>query len=83
MEDKQVYRCTGDCLQCSAGQRQYCASQFTYNSMRMIESMSQAIALMQGSVEEIKSKIESLQNNEALVFNPNEDIAQEGDGAEE
>ncbi len=31
------FKCSGDCLRCHPNQRQYCASQFTYNSMLMIE----------------------------------------------
>lgn len=41
--------------------------------MRMIETM-------QGTIEEMKVKIEAIQGNEASLFDPT-DIAQSGDGA--
>lgn len=67
------FKCTGDCLKCHPNQRQYCAAQITYNTMRMIETM-------QGTIEEMKVKIEAIQGNEASLFDPT-DIAQSGDGA--
>lgn len=67
------FKCSGDCLKCHSAQRQYCAAQFTYNTMRMIEHM-------QGTIEEMKVKIEAIQGNEASLFDPT-DIAQSGDGA--
>ena len=79
MEQEQ-FKCTGDCLNCRKTpndrreQWQYCASQFTYNTMRMIQDM-------QGTIEEMKAKISAIQDNEALVFNPS-DTTQSGDGAE-
>ena len=88
--NKNQFKCSGDCLNCRVNpnerrtQWQYCAAQFTYNSMRMIEALH-------GEMKEIQTKIDAIQNNEASVFNPNEEkpeipinpIAQEGDGAEE
>ena len=54
----------------------------------MVRSMQEAITAMSGTIEELKVKIASIQDNEAMVFDPNAettetDIAQEGDGAEE
>ena len=78
MEQNQ-FKCSGDCLNCRLNpverktQWQYCAAQFTYNSMRMIESMQQSLSAMQGKVEEIEKKIEAIQNSEASVFNPSEE----------
>ncbi len=80
MEQEQ-FKCTGDCLNCRKTpndrreQWQYCASQFTYNTMRMIQDM-------QGTIEEMKAKISAIQDNEALVFNPS-DTTQEGVGVKE
>lgn len=69
------YKCSGDCLKCHPNQRAYCAAQFTYNTMRMVEDM-------QVTVNDMKAKIEAMQNNEALLFDPTkEDYAQSGDGA--
>ena len=95
----QQFHCTGDCLNCRAVndrkiQWQYCAAQFTYNSMRMIETMQGALSAMQGTINELKDKIEAIQNSEATVFDPSqetllpksvsvaENTAQSGDGAE-
>jgi len=98
----QEFKCNGDCLNCRKmpnerrEQWQYCASQFTYNSMRMIGDIQESLKTMQGAVEELKEKIDAIQNSEAEIFNPAEEmnigtsmsqtsetIAQSGDGAEE
>lgn len=71
------FRCSGDCLQCHPNQRQYCAAQFTYNSMRMIEQMQDSLKSMQGTVEELKAKIEAIQGNEAAIFDPSKKADQE------
>lgn len=78
------FKCSGDCLRCHPNQRQYCASQFTYNSMRMIEQMQASLSTMQGTIDEMKVKIEAIQGNEANLFDPTyvSDTAQSGDGAE-
>lgn len=76
-------KCTGNCMNCIPLQRGFCASQLAYNNMKAIEALSKEI----GSLSQ---KIESIQNNEALLFDPtgndgaSEHIdAQKGDGAEE
>lgn len=62
--------------------------------MRMVQEIRESVVAMAGTVEDLKAKIEVLQNNEADVFDPNgdllpkqisgaEDTAQEGDGVEE
>lgn len=73
---KQESRCNGNCMGCNPFQRQFCASQLSYNNMRMIEQLAQL-------VDKIEGKIEALQNNEALLIDPLVDTAQKGDGAEE
>ena len=71
MEQKdQAFKCTGDCLKCSLLQRQYCAAQFTYNSMRMVEDLSRAVASLQGTVDGLKEKLDAMQGNEASLFIP-------------
>ena len=87
--EQKKFQCTGDCLTCrSANDRkiqwQYCAAQFTYNTMRMIETMQEALSAMRGTVDELKEKVDAIQNSEATVFDPSESsdesIAQEGYG---
>ena len=88
--EENKFKCSGDCLNCHPNQRQYCAAQFSYNSMRMIVNMQESLKAMQGSVDELKAKIEAIQNNETNVFNPSGEnseipklpIAQSGEGAE-
>lgn len=96
-QNQNQFKCSGDCLNCRAVndrkiQWQYCAAQFTYNSMRMIETMQGALSAMQGTIDELKDKIDAIQNSEATVFDPNSetlvatqmspaDTAQSGDGA--
>ena len=78
-QEQKKFQCTGDCLTCRAVndrkiQWQYCAAQFTYNSMRMLESMHGALAEMQATVNELKAKIEAIQNSEADVFDPSGEL---------
>jgi len=95
MEENQ-FKCSGDCLNCRKHpnerreQWQYCAAQFTYNSMKMIGDLQESLKTMHGAVDELKMKIEAIQNSEANVFDPtsgtseiptDHTIAQEGDGA--
>jgi len=80
-QEQKQFKCTGDCTKCHPVQRQYCSSQKGYDNQRLL------LDLM-GAVEELKAKIEAIQDNEALVFVPEEKseiptlpTAQEGDGA--
>ena len=73
-----VGRCTGDCKVCTLFQRQYCASQISYNNMRLLERMEQEIVILKGISRLLNEKLEAIQNNEAMLMDP---IAQEGDGA--
>ena len=76
--EQNEFRCTGDCMKCHPNQRQYCAAQISYNTMRM--------------VGEIKAKLDAIQGNEAMLFNPDDvattshqteqELAQSGEGAE-
>lgn len=87
------FKCSGDCIKCHPNQRAYCASQFTYNTMRMVESMQQTVVTMQGTIENMSAKIEALQDEKVEIFNPseeenseipkNQEMAQSGDGADE
>ena len=85
-------KCTGNCMACSIYQRQFCASQLSFNNMKMMGEMSQVLASMKESIVSLNKSIETMQNNEANVFDPtnnalkNEEVdekAQSGDGAAE
>ena len=85
---EQNFKCTGNCLNCMPAQRQYCSSQHSYSNMKVLDAMMEIVMEMKGSVEEMKVKIEAIQNNEANVFDPTEeqliirsDTAQGGGGA--
>lgn len=67
---QQGYTCTGDCLRCSQAQRQYCASQFTFNNMQMLESLSQSVLALANDVKNLNEKIEVITNTESMLFNP-------------
>ena len=41
-------KCTGNCMACTIYQRQYCASQLSYNNMRMLEQMMGAKKMQAG-----------------------------------
>ena len=69
IEEKQ-FQCTGDCLKCMPVQRQYCACQHAYQSMRMLQEMAASLQQMTGKVEELKEKVSAIQGNEALLFDP-------------
>lgn len=71
--------CTGNCMACTIFQRQYCASQISYNNMNMISQLAQAMESLSQKIEGLSEKVESIQSNEGTLFNP---IAQEVGGAE-
>jgi len=75
------FKCSGNCLNCLPAQRAYCASQHAYSNMKVLDMLTKTVLNMQGEISIIKEKIETIQNNEANIFDPN-DIAQKGDGAE-
>ena len=91
------FKCSGDCLTCRAVndrkiQWQYCAAQFSYNTLRTMQTMQESLTLMNGEIKELRNKIEAIQNSEAMVFDPNAEttseaptlpITQEGDGVRE
>lgn len=74
------FRCTGDCLQCSRVQREYCGAQKGYDNQKLLVEMREQI-------NNLTKRIEAMQSND-VAYNPNvadtiTHIAQEGDGAEE
>ncbi|SEA79491.1 hypothetical protein SAMN04487851_11453 [Prevotella sp. tc2-28] len=73
------FKCSGNCLQCLPAQRAYCSSQHAYSNMKVLDMVAKAVLSMQGEISVIKEKIETIQNNEANIFDPS--IAQKGDGA--
>lgn len=78
-QETRQFKCTGDCIKCQPLQRQYCAAQKGHDNQRLLMALT-------SSIEELKAKIEAIQDNEALVFNPEEKSeiptlsTQEGDG---
>ena len=94
MEQNQQFTCSGDCLKCTIAQRQYCSCQHAYNMMRLLQTMQENMKAMSGTIDELKVKVSAIQDNEAMVFDPNsesmigksisqtsEDTAQSGVGA--
>lgn len=69
-QGNQQFRCSGDCIQCNPMQRQYCASQFAFQNRKTLEAMQESIVAMQCTIDELKTKIESIQNAESDVFDP-------------
>ena len=88
-QNQNQFKCSGDCLTCRVSpnerktQWQYCAAQFTYNTMRMVETLQNTIDVMRGTVDELKERVEAIQNSEADVFDPNADVVIEADDEEE
>lgn len=81
-EQKQQFICTGDCLACSKGQRQYCTCQMAYNLTRIIQTMQGAMATMTTAIEELTAKIVAIQEDGDTVFEPTETLPNETDIAQ-
>lgn len=82
-EQKQQFQCTGDCLSCRAindrkSQWQYCAAQHAHNNMMLLQSIAQRMATIEKRLADLENK-----DDDVKVFNPNKEIAQEGEGAKE
>ena len=62
--------CSGDCMKCAAGQRVLCSSQMALYNMRMLAQMEQEMVILKNITRRLDEKLEALQNNEALLFEP-------------
>lgn len=97
MAEEKKFQCSGDCLNCRINpnerrtQWQYCAAQFAYNAVRMIQDMQNGMKTMSDAIAELKEKVDAIQNSDTTVFAPHEEnseipkkhTAQKGDGAKE
>lgn len=77
------FKCPGNCLQCLPAQRQYCASQHAYSNMLVLDKVMETLVGMQGQIEalqgtvkDLASKIEAIQNSESTVFDPNGEVVE-------
>ena len=61
-------KCTGDCMQCSIIQRQYCSSQLCYNNMRMMERVSERLEEMLEILRGIRDRSDRERNG--VLINP-------------
>ena len=73
-----TFQCSGNCLNCQPAQRQYCASQHSFSNMKVLDNMMEVLQkmqadmlAMQGTITEMASKVEAIQNSESSVFAPN------------
>lgn len=80
------FACSGNCLNCNPQQRTYCASQHALSNMRVLDkvmetltSIREEIDVMKGEVKEMTQKIEAIQNNEADIFDPNQEFIEQPD----
>ena len=81
MDNNQNFKCTGDCLKCLPAQRSYCACQHAYSNMKVLDALMGEMISQKETIKTLSDKIEAIQNNEALVFDPDKmpsTIAQEG-----
>lgn len=63
--------CTGDCLQCPAQQRVYCAAQMSRNSIDKLNEMESRMSELEEVLMAIDEKIERMgKSAEGEVFNP-------------
>ena len=67
------FKCSGNCLNCTPGQRAYCAAQHSYSNMRVIDRMMEELLNMKQQMDALSEKIAAIQDNEASIFNPQED----------
>lgn len=61
-------KCTGNCMNCSVVQRNFCASQLAYNNMRQMETMQEQMAEIQKKIDSMQEKAAAVQ--EEPIFNP-------------
>lgn len=92
VNEKQQFKCLGDCLNCRAvndrkQQWWYCAAQFSYNASQMMRKMQESLDAMSNELEDMKKKISAIQDAEAEVYSPsepqeNDDYDPLGDGVQ-
>lgn len=62
--------CSGDCRNCNYLQRGLCASQMSLYNMRQLEQMQQEMVILKNITRRLDEKLEAIQSNEALLFEP-------------
>ena len=82
MADAIQGHCTGNCMGCTIFQRQYCASQISYNNMNMIGQLIESVEKLSKKVNSLANEVADLQSSDEELINPVEDKAQEASGAE-
>ena len=71
-DKQQLLTCSGDCMNCRQVQWQYCASQFTLNTLRMVERLQGVVGTISENVAELKQKVENIENGHTEVFKPSD-----------
>lgn len=61
-------QCTGNCMNCNIMQRQYCASQISYNNMNMMGQMAIALEALSQKFDLLEEKIDK--KEETALINP-------------
>ena len=75
MAENQNFTCSGNCMKCLPVQRAYCASQHAYSNMKVLDKLMGEVLEMKGTINNLNERLETMQNSEKEVFNP--DIRQE------
>jgi len=63
-EEQELFTCSGDCMECSMGQRQYCAAQNAYYAMRLVQQVSAHIADMREAIKTLGAKIDAVEQTQ-------------------
>ena len=69
-DGNQNFQCSGNCLNCLPAQRAYCAAQHSYSNMKVLDKVMEIVIDMKGDIKAISEKIQAMQDNEALLFDP-------------
>lgn len=70
--EENVLKCSGDCLKCKQVQWQYCASQFTLNTYRIVENLQGMVKSLGETVADLKAQMDRVEDSKSKVFNPSD-----------
>lgn len=77
-DNKNQFKCSGNCLNCLPAQRTYCASQHAYSNMMVLDEVMKTLNELKTDIGELSAQVEAMQNSDSAVY----EIAHEDGGAD-
>lgn len=76
MADAIQGHCTGNCMGCTIFQRQYCASQISYNNMNLMGQLLESVEKLTKKVNLLADEVADMHSSDEELINPVEEKSQ-------